>query len=326
MPKVSVCIPTHNTGRHLGDAVGSVLKQTFTDFELIICDNSSTDNTPTICQSYTDARLRYVHYDQYVGQGGNWNRCLELSRGQYVVLLHADDMLLPAFLTRAVAVLDAHPEVGLVHCAAKHFDETGDVLYLQKRYDDDRVESGEVLLREIFMNGCVICPAGVMVRQSVYKDVGCFTEKVRWGIDQHMWARIALRYNTAYIAEPMALYRQHAQSGTSEVLATASNGLDDLWVTKDIFSKIPEERKDLHALRRQAIYQVAHRAWCMAESMSRSGHIKAARLGVWRAVQVSPRMLLQAKVWGLWFASFFGHKYFERLRCWKKNSVGIFEN
>src|SRR5262249_10962000 len=167
MPKVSVCIPTYNSGHYLGAAIESVLSQEFADYELVICDNASTDETPLICRRYNDPRVRHVRFEQLVGQAANWNRCLELAQGEYVTLLHADDLLSPAFLPCAVAVLDAHREVGLAHCAVRHIDQGGAPLFLQQLYDKDCIDAEGQTLRKLLLDGCVVNPAGVMARRGV---------------------------------------------------------------------------------------------------------------------------------------------------------------
>src|SRR5437879_6713033 len=100
VPAVSVCIPARNCATYLTDAIESVLAQDRTDYELVICDNASTDDTQRTCAAYRHPRLRYIRFDTFVGQAANWNRCLERAAGHYVVLLHADDMLAPGFVRR----------------------------------------------------------------------------------------------------------------------------------------------------------------------------------------------------------------------------------
>src|SRR5215470_9259999 len=122
MPKVSVCIPTYNTARYLPEAIESALRQEFADYELVICDNASTDETAELCGPFQDKGIRYVRFEETVGQAANWNRCLNMAKGEYVVLLHADDLLRPAFLERATRVMDENPGVGLIHCSVQHVD------------------------------------------------------------------------------------------------------------------------------------------------------------------------------------------------------------
>src|SRR5687767_1145419 len=124
-PKVSVCIPTFNTARYLREALDSVLDQSFPDYELVVYDDGSTDDTPVVMESYPASHVRYVRSEKNLGQAGAWNRCVELARGDYVALLHADDRYLPGFLEDRVATLNRHREVGMAFGAVMLIDENG---------------------------------------------------------------------------------------------------------------------------------------------------------------------------------------------------------
>ena len=314
MPRVSICIPAYNGQAYLRDAVESVLQQRLPDWELVICDDASTDGTPDICRSFTNRQIRYVRFDENGGQAVNWNRCVEAAAGDYVVLLHQDDMLAPTYLRRAAEVLDKHLDVGLVHCSVQHVDAKGDPVVLQRLYEADRVDPGEALWCELMIRGCVVNPAGVMVRKAAYKAVGPFTTRIHWGIDWHMWIRIAMRFDVAYLADTLAFYREHAQSGTGAVAAAARNGPDELWVIEDTFAHIGSFRPELLAVRGEAVRQVAHRTWCLAETMCQRRMMPPARAGLRRAVRIWPGMLLQSRLWGLWAATYFGYDWFRRMQ------------
>ncbi len=316
-PKVSVCIPAYNGARYLGATIESVLGQDFRDYEVVVCDDASTDDTPAVCERYRSAQVRYLRFAERGGASRAWNRCVEQARGTYVVLLHADDMLDRTFLRRAVAVLDGHREVGFVHCTVQHIDEEGRPLHLQRLYEEDRIDTGEVLLRRLLLEGCVVNPAGVMVRRHVYETVGPFTDKIVWGVDWHMWLRIALQSQVAYLAEPLAFYREHATSDTSGVMAAARNGSDEVWLMTDIFQLIGRVRPELLQLRGRATRQVAHRTWCFAEEMCQRGLMRSARRGLRRSIQIRPRMLLEGRVWALWTATYLGYRWFVQMRDWK---------
>src|SRR5262249_47477679 len=150
--------------------------------------------------------------------------------------------------------------------------------------------------------GCVVNPAGVMVRKRVYEVVGPFSTSTAWGIDWDMWIRIALQFNVAYLADILACYREHSFSGTSAVAATARNGPDELKIIEDVFARISKSRPDLASMYRPAVSYVAHRTWCMAETMCRQGFMRAARAGLRQSVRISPTMLLESRVWALWIA------------------------
>lgn len=319
--RVSVCIPTYNTARFLPATIESVLAQTYADFELVVCDNASTDATPELCARYDDSRLRIVRFEELVGQAANWNRCVELAQGELVILLHADDLLQPEYLERAVAALDATPKAAWLFCGAEHVDVDVRHLRFQRAYPEGRHVPGRELARRLLLEGCLINPAGVLVRRSAYAAVGRFTEAIVWGVDWHMWTRLALHGDAVYLAEPLAQYRIHGQSGTSGVMATARNGKDEVWMMNDLFRLLPPDCAELQALRGQVFREVAHRTWCFAEEMCQTGFPQAARAQLRRAASIRPALWLDPKFWALGAATFVGYDRFARLHRWKAGAA-----
>lgn len=126
-PKVSIGLPVYNGENYLRQALDAVLAQTFTDFELIICDNASTDGTKEICREYTsrDSRLRYFRHATNIGGAANHNAVFHMGRGQYFKWVSHDDLMAPTFLERCVEVLDADPGCVLVHPATVLIDSEG---------------------------------------------------------------------------------------------------------------------------------------------------------------------------------------------------------
>ena len=114
MPQVSVCIPTYNRAHFLISSVNSVLSQTYKDFELIICDDGSTDNTSEVVSQWNDSRLRYIKQDKNIGRSKNMRSGFEASSGTYFIKFDDDDALTPEFLEKTVAVLEAEPSVDFV--------------------------------------------------------------------------------------------------------------------------------------------------------------------------------------------------------------------
>jgi glycosyltransferase involved in cell wall biosynthesis len=314
VPAVSVCIPTYNSARFLGETIESVLAQEFTDFELVVVDNASTDGTPELCARYTDPRLRYIRFEELVGQAANWNRCLELALAPYVMLLHGDDLLAPTHLARAVPVLDRHPDVGMLFCCAQHIDAAGGPMHLQRAYPDDQVVPGDAFARRLMLEGCLVNPAGVLVRQTAFAAAGRFTEQVVWGVDWHMWIRLALHAPVAYLAEPLSRYRQHGQSGTTGVMSTARNGRDEQWMFDDIFAHLPAAHTALHSLRPAVRRGIAHRTWCFAEEMCLTGFPAAARAQLRAATRAYPGIAAQPRYWVLWLATYLGYGWFQKVQ------------
>jgi hypothetical protein len=319
---VSICVPSYNAARFLPAAIDSVLAQDFADFELVVSDDASADDTAAVLSRYADPRLRVVRSEDRLGQAGNWNRCVELARAEYVVLLHADDELLPGYLERAVAVLDADEQVRLVHCSVEHIDEAGNLLFVQTLLDEDLVDGDCLILRRLLLEGCVINPAGVMVRRAAYERAGPFTDRIVWGVDWHMWIRVALQGAVAYLTEPLARYREHGQSGTSAVMASGRNARDETWAVADVFEHIGQVQPELSALKAPALRGVAHRTWCFAETMCELGDMDAARLGLRNALRIWPGMIAQPRVWGLWAATYTGYTWFARVHAGKEWTTG----
>ena len=126
-PKVSIGLAVYNGEDYLSEAIESILNQTFTDFELIISDNASTDRTASICQRYAaqDARVRYHRNKTNIGGANNENLTMTMARGEYFRLAAHDDKLAPELLAQCVDVLDNHPEVVLCYTYIHEIDHTG---------------------------------------------------------------------------------------------------------------------------------------------------------------------------------------------------------
>jgi len=126
-PKVSIGLPVYNGDEFLSKAIESILGQTFTDFELIISDNASTDRTAAICQSYAaqDSRIRYYRNATNIGGANNGNRTFQLARGTYFRWAAHDDLCAPELIEKCVAVLDHDPNVVLCYTQTVNIDQKG---------------------------------------------------------------------------------------------------------------------------------------------------------------------------------------------------------
>ena len=127
IPRVSIGLPVYNGEEFLEESVGSLLTQSYTDFELIISDNGSTDRTESICRALArnDSRIRYLREDENRGACWNHKRVIELARGEHFKFAAHDDRLAPTFLEQCVAVLDAEPDVVWCHSISTHIDHFG---------------------------------------------------------------------------------------------------------------------------------------------------------------------------------------------------------
>lgn len=116
MPELSICIPTYNYGCYLPDAVGSIMRQGLSDFEIVICDNASEDDTEQIVAGFENPHIRYFRNEKNLGSRENGNRCMANARGHYIKFLCADDVFLEGVIARQINVLRQRPDISVVTC------------------------------------------------------------------------------------------------------------------------------------------------------------------------------------------------------------------
>jgi len=280
--RVSICIPTYNTARYLPAAIESVLRQDYRDYELVICDDGSTDNTPEICKSYDDPRIRYIRTPGKSGQSGNFNRCLNEARGEFVTLLHADDCFLPGFLEDRVGRLAAASAHDFVFGAVQVIDAAGSPLSLNARWAEDRAFAAGELLGPM-LHGCILCPPSLMIRKSCLEKVGKFRSDLTWGPDWEWDLRLAERCAGSYTSKPLAAYRVHDASGTAEQLNAAKNGPQERRILRETFARVCAANPDLARLKGPVYRGLSRRHMFFAEEALLAGRRSVARSNLWYA-------------------------------------------
>ena len=228
MPKVSVIVPNYNHARFLPKRIESILNQTFQDFELILLDDCSTDNSRSILSSYAGDPRITVEFNK-VNSGSTfkqWNKGVRLARGNHVWIAESDDYADDGLLERLVAVLDVEPQVVLVNCRSWRVYEDGrsDGYADSDLVDQDRDKwandfnaDGREECSNYFV--CVIPvfnASSVLFRKAVYEMVGGADESLRYCGDWKLWAAMALQGRIAHIKEPLNYYRVHSRNVTEE--------------------------------------------------------------------------------------------------------------
>ncbi|MBN1869501.1 MAG: glycosyltransferase [Candidatus Omnitrophica bacterium] len=213
MPKVSVLIPSFNCAQYLPEALDSVLKQTFKDFEAIIIDDGSTDNTKEIVRKYVERepeKIRYI-YQENQGLACARNTGLRQARGSLIALLDADDLSLPQRLEETVRAIEADEEVGLVHANITRITEDGSVIGILKR--NPRFLTGNIF-NYIYLRKADISIPTILFRKECCERVGLFDENLaRLGCeDRELWLRISRHYKFKYIDKVLGLYRVRSNS------------------------------------------------------------------------------------------------------------------
>jgi glycosyltransferase involved in cell wall biosynthesis len=202
VPAVSVVMAAKNYARFLPAAVESVFAQTFPDWELVVIDDGSTDATPAAVKPYlADRRVRCVRADR-LGQSRAKNLGVNLSRGDLVAFLDADDVWKPTKLEKQVAVMRDTPAAGVVFALRELIDEDGTLI---PRPPAPVPPSGRVLDRMFVQN--FVCFSSVMVRRRVFDHVGGFDPLWDLSIDYDLWLRAAAHYEFHCVPEELVLYR-----------------------------------------------------------------------------------------------------------------------
>jgi glycosyltransferase involved in cell wall biosynthesis len=200
-PLVSVVIASYNMGKYLTHAVQSVLDQSYTNFEIIIIDDGSTDDTQVVLKPFLlDSRVKY-YYQENKGQTVAKNKGISESKGHYIAFLDADDIWFPDKLEKQIPCFSLSPSIGVVYTNVEFIDEHG------ANVDGWPIKfySGWVSGKLLIDNFVPFC--SVVVRRECLEKVGIFDEKYRMGIDYDLWLRMSAHYEFYYLDAVTFQYR-----------------------------------------------------------------------------------------------------------------------
>lgn len=225
-PRVSIGLPIYNGERYLAETINSLLDQTFSDFELIISDNASTDRTADICAAYTtqDHRIRYYRNEINMGAAPNYNRTFELATGEYFKWGAYDDPCAPTCLERCVEVLEASPEAIMCYPKTVVVNEQDEVIcnYIYEDGFDLRQEKPHLRLRQFFDIGILCHPVfGLIRRDTLVRTalIGSYPSS-----DRVLLGELALLGKCYEIPEYLAYRRVHPDNSFNETTTQA-----ELW-------------------------------------------------------------------------------------------------
>lgn len=247
-PSISVMVPVYEPTQYLNSTLNCVLAQ-LKDFapntmEIVVVDDASpTVNVAQLINHIPGAEnIRVVQYQNNAGLGGNWNRAIEQARGEFIHILHQDDMVLPGFYRHLCGGLSQHPLAGMGFTRHAIMDANGKIERVSRR---ERFGSGLLAhwLTEIAMRTRIQCPA-VIVRKSTYETLGGYRTDLIHALDWEMWVRIAVNYPVYYEPRMLALFRRHAQNESARLASTGAREPDVL-KTIEIFSRyLPDARRE----------------------------------------------------------------------------------
>lgn len=215
MEAVVIAIPAHNSAKTIRPTLESALAQTYANLEILVVDNASTDETPSIAKEFAarDTRVRHVRFEALVSGEQNFNRCLELAAGKFVAVLHADDIYEPEMITEQMAFLARNSECEVVFTHAKIIDSKGEVTGERYRPEELRLANVKLshadLLRLVAKYGNFItCPSALMKADVFREQLGGWNgAEFGSSADLDLWIRASQRAPIGFIAAPLMRYR-----------------------------------------------------------------------------------------------------------------------
>ena len=202
MHKVTVLMSVYNGEKYLREAIDSILRQTFKNFEFLIVDDGSTDSSADIVRLSDDPRIRLVQNGENIGLIRSLNKGLKLAKGEYIARMDADDISLPERLEKQVRFLDENIKVGLVSSSINKIDETGKEVGVWK------LSSSNDIIKQNLLKGLnQFSHPSSMFRKKCIERVGGYRERFKMAQDYDLWLRVAEEFEVANIEEPLCKYR-----------------------------------------------------------------------------------------------------------------------
>jgi glycosyltransferase involved in cell wall biosynthesis len=219
-PAISVLIPLYNGEKFIAQAIESVLSQTYTDFELIIVDNCSTDRSVAIARNYeSDKRVKIFQNNENIGAVRNWNQCMLYANGEYLKFLFADDYFKTNALEEFIKPFESDPSISLVIGPAEYLFDNGSVITYPMKFTGFK-KGLEVINEMVSANLDHLGePSCIMIKKKSL-NIGLFNTHMLWLGDVDYWLRICETGNVFRIKEYCIVYRRHQQQETADVMGS----------------------------------------------------------------------------------------------------------
>ena len=261
-PKVSIVLTSYNHANYIDKTIESVLNQTYQDYELIILDNKSTDNSMEVIKSFNDKRIKVIENPNNIGMVMSINKGIEASSGQYIANLCADDIWKPTKLEAQMKAFELNKSIAATFTKVEVINESGEMVDSKHSYQRifDKAENKDRIswLKYFFKHGNCICFPSSLVKKSVYNELGVFDSRYQIALDIDMWMRICMNYEIHIVEERLTNFRSGENSISSsdlspfifseEMREVSKNFLNlnstDFAAVFDIEEKLIENKKD----------------------------------------------------------------------------------
>jgi len=243
MAKVSVIIPVYNASRFIGETIKSVLSQTYKDFEIIVVDDGSTDNSADIVKSFGDKKIILIKQKNR-GVSAARNTGIKASTGKFIALLDHDDLWLPEKLEKQIPLLEKNPDVALVYSDVCYIDARGNpVSWMLKQFEPHR----GYVLKELFITDFIPCLTAVF-RKDVIEKIGFFNERYRYAEEYELFLRMARFFQFDFVDEVLACYRVHQNNLSRNIIQSY---LENIEILEHFYHSVPEVKKFEYVARKR---------------------------------------------------------------------------
>ncbi|MGH9718175.1 MAG: glycosyltransferase family 2 protein [Candidatus Acidiferrales bacterium] len=269
MPTVSIIVPNYNHARFLRQRIDSILAQTYQDFELILLDDCSTDDSAAILREYAShPRVTQLVFNE-TNSGSTfkqWNKGVRLARGKYVWIAESDDYADPPLLARLVALLNSDSAIAFAYCRSWRVTPDGIIGFADYnlpdpgRWTSDFCVDGIELFRRYF---ALITPvpnaSAALFRKDLFERIGCADESLRLCGDWKLWAAMSLSGKVAYASEAVNYFRYHANNARSRTAQAGTDILEYMHVTRWVLDRV-----SLSAAELQPVLEARAKGWVPA--------------------------------------------------------------
>jgi glycosyltransferase involved in cell wall biosynthesis len=284
-PLISVVIPAYNAQKTIVETISSVLQQTVSNFEIIVINDGSTDNTVSVLSTILDPRLKVFSY-QNGGLSVARNRGIANATGEFISFLDADDLWTTDKLELQVAALKRNPDAGVVYSWTQFIDENNKLLFLQPP-----VYSEGDIYPNLLVSNFIASGSNIMVRRHYIDLVGDFDPTVNAVADWDYYLRLAARCSFVLVPQYQVLYRKSSQAMSSNVELMEKT---ILVVLDRAFESAPEKLKSLKNLSLGITYQYLSDLYFL-NNLTSNKELKQARQKLIQAIKLYPKILLQGK-------------------------------
>jgi glycosyltransferase involved in cell wall biosynthesis len=259
-PLITIAIPTFNRAPLLRDCVSSAFAQTYGNFEVLVSDNASTDETRDVLSQFTDGRLRVLRQKHNIGLLPNWNACLAGAKGDYIIFLADDDRIAPWLLRRCIEIIRREPQVPIIVTLSNiNSGSIGKTFAARaSRSLETGIHEGNAILTEFLTDQITVTMSGVMMRTALLRDRGGLPLDFPHTADVATWAPLLLLGNAGFVNEACATFSYHNQSETSRL--SIEQILRDGWRMANLISYHANENI-CDAQRRRALQMQSRRCF-----------------------------------------------------------------